>query len=79
VLCPLDDFDGNTNEMVDVTTFDHEDQIAVAVDHKTRSATVILMESEAPVFLEANLTGKHHATVRAIQIQQQRRHCASEE
>ena len=42
-----------------LSTFAHEDRIPKDVDHKAQNATVILMESEAPVFLKTNLTGKH--------------------
>jgi len=60
-ICPPVDLNGDRNEMVDVTTFAHEDWVDESVNHTSPSATIILIdsESEAPVFLKANLTGKH--------------------
>ena len=49
----------STNEVVDLSAMTHEDGFAEAVDHKTPSAIVILIESQAPVSIKANLTGKH--------------------
>jgi len=56
----------SSNEVVNVAAFTHEDWVDASesvnhksVNHKSRGTTVILIESEAPVFLKANLTGKH--------------------
>ena len=58
VLWPLVDSKGSTNKVVDVSAIAHEHWVAEAVDQKTPSITVILIENEAPVSLTANLTGK---------------------
>jgi len=60
-LCPLVESKDSSNEVVDADTFTHENWVAKSVNRKTLSATVtvISIESEAPVLLKTNLTGKH--------------------
>ena len=52
VLCPLVDSEGSSNEVVDVAAFAHEDWVDESVNHKSPSATVILIGSKVPVFLK---------------------------
>jgi len=59
VRWPLVDSEGSTIKVVDVSTITHEGRVAEAVDYKIPLATIILIESEAPVSPEATLTGKH--------------------